>query len=191
MIRYDPLYEKTEVICPLQTYTSHGMFVDYASSVVMMRDHTDLIIPMSFETAGYCFPEDNVLKASFFNNTASFVSYKFDAGEVCFGGTFADVPSAPGIPLNAGIGAAVPLFPGFSGQTTAVTSAFSSIVLGAGGAGVVGFFAVFAVVVGVNNTKKEPPEPLSALMQETGSSVAAFENPTFTPMAGPSHNVLA
>ena len=112
--------------------------------------------------------------------------------EICFIGTFADVPSAPGIPLNAGIGAAVPLFPGFSGQTTAVTSAYSSIVLGAGGAGVVGFFMILALVIGLNNTKKKvPPLDLSALLEESESYTAAFDSPIFVEERGPSNNILA
>jgi len=62
--------------------------------------------------------------------------------------------------------------------------------IGLGSASAVGFFAIFAVVIGINNTKKNPPQPdLSVLVGEEANAVA-HDNPVFEQIIGASENVL-
>jgi len=190
LVRYDPMYDTSVVLCPSvgAYYATHGMFMDFSGSVIMMLDPRGNELPLGYYTRGFC--ESDGSTAADLGNKTAFTYYKFDSAELCFVGSLPESPVVEGVPINTGAAAAVPLFPGANGNTI-VESAFSTLAVGGGGAAVVGFFAIFAVVVGVNNTKKEPEVPISALLQETGASTAAFENPTFTPMAGPNHNILA
>merc|ERR1712173_293284 len=64
----------------------------------------------------------------------------------------------------------------------------STAVVGSVGAGSV---AIFAVVFSLNNTKKDPAVPLSAVLEETEAANLAADNPIFQAQAEGISNVLA
>merc|ERR1712110_1280659 len=74
-----------------------------------------------------------------------------------------------------------PTYPGddtnyvFTGGMASVSTA----VVGSVGAGSVAIFAIFAVVFSLNNTKKDPAVPLSAVLEETEAANLAADNPIF------------
>ena len=82
LVRYDPLNGESVVVCEDFSFNSHGMFMDYATSTVLLRDHIGANLPMSFGTANHCFSKKNAMIASLINSTESFVSYKFDSVEL-------------------------------------------------------------------------------------------------------------
>merc|ERR1712107_236631 len=67
----------------------------------------------------------------------------------------------------------------------------STAVVGSVGAGSVAIFAIFAVVFSLNNTKKDPAVPLSAVLEETEAANLAADNPIFQAQAEGISNVLA
>merc|ERR1712213_11183 len=67
----------------------------------------------------------------------------------------------------------------------------STAVVGSVGAGSVAIFAIFAVVFSLNNSKKDPAVPLSAVLEETEAANLAADNPIFQAQAEGISNVLA
>merc|ERR1712110_320623 len=86
-----------------------------------------------------------------------------------------------------------PTYPGddtnyvFTGGMASVSTA----VVGSVGAGSVAIFAIFAVVFSLNNTKKDPAVPLSAVLEETEAANLAADNPIFQAQVEGISNVLA
>jgi len=74
-----------------------------------------------------------------------------------------------------------------TGGTGSVATAVVSII----GSSAVAAFAVFAVVLGLNNTKKDPPQNLTAALVSTDASAIASDNPLFQGLNEAGTNVLA
>jgi len=74
-----------------------------------------------------------------------------------------------------------------TGGTGSVATAVVSVI----GSSAVAAFAVFAVVLGLNNTKNDPPANLSAALISTEANVVASDNPIFQGLNDAGTNVLA
>jgi len=88
---------------------------------------------------------------------------------------------------------AKPTYPGDDTNyvLTGGMASVSTAVVGSVGAGSVAIFAIFAVVFSLNNTKKDPAVPLSAVLEETEAANLAADNPIFQAQAEGISNVLA
>merc|ERR1712032_1240735 len=80
---------------------------------------------------------------------------------------------------------AKPTYPGDDTNyvLTGGMASVSTAVVGSVGAGSVAIFAIFAVVFSLNNTKKDPAVPLSAVLEETEAANLAADNPIFQAQA--------
>lgn len=74
-----------------------------------------------------------------------------------------------------------------TGGTGSVATAVVSVV----GSSAVAAFAIFAVVLGLNNTKKDPPPNLTAALVGTEAASVASDNPLFQGMNEAGTNILA
>jgi len=74
---------------------------------------------------------------------------------------------------------------------TGGTGAIATGVVSAIGTTAVAAFAIFAVVLGLNNTKKDPPANLTAALVQTDVAAIASDNPLFTGMNEAGTNILA
>ena len=74
-----------------------------------------------------------------------------------------------------------------TGGTGSVATAVVSVV----GSSAVAAFAIFAVVLGINNTKKDPPANLTAALVDTEVASIASDNPLFQGMSEAGTNILA
>merc|ERR1712032_795754 len=88
---------------------------------------------------------------------------------------------------------AKPTYPGDDTNyvLTGGMASVSTAVVGSVVAGSVAIFAIFAVVFSLNNTKKDPAVPLSAVLEETEAANLAADNPIFQAQAEGIRNVLA